>query len=451
MAATLINRFDLPPRAWPAPVDAAGFADCVDYAARRDPYGDAVHTALGCVYLFCAGLSTATESIAFVLLVGYTILRLPNLWRGLAPIVAAPVAWALFALFAWAALSGAWAADAAQWRDALGGFRGLLIVPALYPIRSAWRLLLGSLIAGMTLQGAMQILQQLGLMSVRMERTDVRFAGLHTNPVQASLFEAVALMVALGWMRETRSWRTRGLLIACALFLAAGIAIAAGRAAIVGLGVAIPLLGVLLVRFHGAPWRRLLAIAAVAVVGASVVAGGVVALGSKGLRRQLGDVTALDDPRTSTGQRILWWKAATHAALEHPILGLGTGSSRTMLANDAGVQAAIARYPELPREAFLPAHPHSMYLQTACELGVVGLAALGLVIVTIARASWRAAAERPIRAALAAAIALWAVAAAFEALHMSGCTACLLGALVALVVVPYRHRNEPATRACGDG
>src|SRR5213075_1369069 len=134
----LINRFDIPPRVWPPPRDASSIADCVEYTERRDPVGHSVHLALACVYLFCAGLSTASESVAFIALIGYTLLRLPNLWRGLAPLLAAPVIWALAALFVLTVASGLWTDDRRAWFDVVGGFRGILLIPALYPVRRSW-------------------------------------------------------------------------------------------------------------------------------------------------------------------------------------------------------------------------------------------------------------------------------------------------------------------------
>ncbi len=438
----LINRFNRPPRLWPPPCASDGFHDCVDYAAQRDPIGHGIHVALGCIYLFCAGLATSTESIAFVLFVGYALLRLPNTWRSLVPLVAAPVVWAVLALLAWTTASGLWATDGAGWRDAIGGFRGALLVPALYPIRGAWRPLLGSLIAGMTLQSAVQIGQQLNLVTNRASRTDVRFAGFHSNPVHVSLFEAVALTIAIGWMPVARSLGSRITLAFCVLLLCAGIAITAGRAAILGLLVALPMMAAALMLFHRLAWRHVALATVIGVVGFSAVGVAVVAAGGKGLTRQAGDLTATDDVRTSTGSRVLWWRAAIDAAIAHPVIGVGAGGSRHVFDHDTHVLAAIDAHPELPRETFVVAHPHSMYLQTAAELGAVGLLCLAAVGVAAGRAAWQSARESPVRAAVAVSLVLWAVAASFEALHMSGRTACLAGVLLAFASVPWRHRAE---------
>ena len=442
-----INLFDAPPRVWPPPCDAAGFAECVNYAERRDPFGHAVHVGLGCVYLFSAGLATATESIAFALLISCTVLRLPNLWRGLMPLFAAPIVWALVAFAAWSALSGMWATDSAAWRDAQSGFRGLLLIPALYPIRSAWRALLGSLIAGMSLQGAVQLLQQLGLVNTRAHRTDVRFSGLHSDPAQVSLFAAVAFVIALGWLSAARSFAERAALVIGASLLAISIAIAAGRAAVLGLAIAVPLLAIFLVLFNRLSLQRL-AIATVFFVGAvAVVGGGILATGGQGLRRQAGDLTAIGNASTSTGARFLWWRASIDAAMAHPIAGIGAGGSREMLERDPNVRNAIAAHPDVPPDAFIVAHPHSMYLQTAAELGAIGVVCLAVVCIVTVRAAWRAAAESPVKTAIAAALVVWAIGAGFSSLHVTGRTASLACVLLALSTLPSRHRAEPPCAA----
>lgn len=441
----LIDRFLPAPRALPPPVTAAAIRECVAFPARRDPYGDAVHTTLGCAYLAGAGLSTAVEGILFALLVGYALLRAPNLFRGWAPLLASPVPWLLAAWFVWVLVAGAWTPDRAAWLDHVADRRALLVLPALYPIRRHWQLLLGALLVGMSFQGVIQSLQALGFAPMPEAKNALRPSGFNSHPVHVSIFHAVAACIALGWLVETRSARTRGLLVLAMAFSIAGIGIAAGRAAILGLAIALPTLALLLMVGRHVSRKTILrgavaALAIGAIAGAIVLAGG-----AAGLRRQASDVNvaATTDATTSTGQRALWWRAAIRAFSAAPIVGAGPGSARTFIAADPDVRNAIERHPDRPADFFVPAHPHSAYLQTLAETGLVGGAIMLGLWLAVGIAAWRSARETPIRCGVAAGLVVWAVAAGFDAIHHAGRTAALACALVAFVGIPRRHPAEP--------
>jgi O-antigen ligase len=445
----LIDRFLPAPPAYPPPATASGIRDCVDHAALRDPYGDAVHTALGCAYLAAIGLSTALEGLLFALLVGYSVLRAPSLRRAWAPILAAPAAWLLLAWCALVLVAGAWTPDHEAWLEQLRDARVVLVLPALYPIRRRWRALVGAFLVGMSLQSAVQILQALDLAPIPEGKNAARPAGLHSHPVHVSICHAVAVCAALGWTVETRSRRAQALLAGATLLFLAGIGIAAGRAAMLGLMVALPALIALLALGGHVARRTIVVGTAVALVVAATAATVVLATGADGLRRQASDlsVSAADDATTSTGQRALWWQASLRAFLRDPILGAGPGAARTFIGDDAAVQAAIARHPERPPEFFVPAHPHSMYLQTLAETGLLGATILAALLAVALRGAWRGASERPIRCGLAAALVVWTVAAGFDALHRSGRMAALGCALLTLVALPRRHPDEPIALA----
>lgn len=446
----LINRFEPAPRAWPPPRDPDAIADLVEYAERRDPVGHLVHVALACLYAFCLGLSTAAETVAFVLLVGYAAVRLPNTWRTLTPWATSPVVVCVTALVAWAALSGLWVADRGDWRDALGALRGVLVIPALIPVMRAWRPILGSMVAGMSLQAALQILQVAGLIPTRIDRTHVRFAGLQSNPVLVSLMQAICLVLVVTEAIVRRSWRVRVALAAVAALLVAGVAIAAGRGAILGVAGSLPVVAFFLMRRHGVRLRTIVLSAVLAAAIAAGIGVGIAALGGQGLARQAGDVLAVDDPRTSTGQRLLWWNAGLRAFGQHPVTGVGFGGSRGMLADDETVRATIARFPELPAETFVVAHPHSTYVQTAAELGLVGVALLAALYVAVAVATVRAARSSTVAAAVAGTLVVWAISAGFEAMLLSSRTTGVAGILIVLGVFAaagdrtLRARRGPA-------
>lgn len=440
----LIDRFLPAPRALPPPATASGIRDCVDHAALRDPYGDAVHAALGGAYLAAIGLSTALEGVLFALLVGYAILRLPSVRWAWAPLLAAPAAWLLLAWCGLVLVGGVWTPDREAWLDQLRDARVVLVLPALYPVRRHWRALLGAFLVGMALQSAIQVLQALDLAPVPADKNAARPAGLHSHPVHVSICHAVAVCAALGWMVETRSRRTQALLAGATLLFLAGIGLAAGRAAMLGLLLALPALAALLVLGGHLARRTIVVGAVVALLVAATAATVVLATGADGLRRQASDVSAaaVDDATTSTGQRALWWRASLRAFAQHPVFGAGPGSARAFIGDDADVRAAIARHPERPPDFFVPAHPHSMYLQTLAETGLLGAAILVALLVVALRGACRGALERPIRCGLAAALVVWVVAAGFDALHRSGRMAALGCALITLVALPRRHPDE---------
>ncbi len=433
----LIDRYLIPPPAWPPPRDEATIAASVDYARARDPIGHAVHTLLGCLYLGVAGLSTASESIAFVLLVGYAALRAPNLWRAWMPLIAAPVLWAMVAFFAWAALSLAWSPDIAAGRGVLGGSRAILLVFALYPIRSSWRMLLGSLLASMCLQSCIQLAQAIGLLAPH-PRNGIRHAGLYSHPGHLCTYHAAALLIAVAWLREATSRTARTLLLATCVCTGTGLAIAFGRGAIVALAISLPLLCVALWRFFGVSARTMrVAFVALAII-ATGVAGVAIATGAGGITRGATDVKDIADVGSSGGSRVLWWGATFDTFRAHPLIGIGSGGTRAGFLVNPTIRAAADRRPDLGIEFFAHEHPHSMYLQTMSELGLVGVALLLLIVALAARDAWTSAKLRPILCGVAAALLMWSIAAGFDALHTAGRTATLATALLSFVILPRR-------------
>lgn len=71
----------------------------------------------------------------------------------------------------------------------------------------------------------------------------------------------------------------------------------------------------------------------------------------------------------SVGMRMTYWAEATRIAMEHPIFGGGVGS-----------------FPVLTGHADARLYPHNIVLETACELGFVGLLLLGVFAYAIRNA-----------------------------------------------------------------
>jgi hypothetical protein len=109
--------------------------------------------------------------------------------------------------------------------------------------------------------------------------------------------------------------------------------------------------------------------------------------------------TGADTARLTSveSNRYDYWPVALRAFADHPLEGLGSG----------GFQVAWLREREIPEGAF---DAHSLYLETAAELGLVGLAALALFLVGVGWGAVRAYARDPVAATgLAAGVAVWAV------------------------------------------
>jgi hypothetical protein len=178
---------------------------------------------------------------------------------------------------------------------------------------------------------------------------------------------------------------------------AAGAAGAKGVAALAGLLVAMALCWLAARALAGgrdapALWLRPLALAAMTIV----LAGTVVAALS--VERAPGQ----DDPGAGAqrlasvqSNRYAYWKVAVASFADHPLQGEGSGSFRAIWLRERDFREVI-------RDA------HSLYLETAAELGLVGLLALGLLIGGCAVAAVRAGPALPGAAAALAAFALHA-------------------------------------------
>jgi O-antigen ligase len=93
--------------------------------------------------------------------------------------------------------------------------------------------------------------------------------------------------------------------------------------------------------------------------------------------------------------RYAYWKVAAEAFADRPLTGEGSGGFRTAWLREREFREAV-------RDA------HSLYLETAAELGLVGLAALGLLVAGCALAAARAGPAAAGSVAALAAIALHA-------------------------------------------
>ena len=447
---------DRPPvHAGSAPID--GLDSRPPKLAAADRVVERVHIVFACLYFALAGLATSTESIAFALVVGAAAVRAPSLWPFWARQVRSPVVVALGAWIAWTAITLAWSPDREVGRSMMKGIRGVALLFAIAPVASHWRWLVGSMLAGLSVQALCQFGQSFGLLAPH-HRNDLRHPGLSSHPGHLGVFHAVAMVLAIAWIAtlchgrdggtcptaggnttgpDARGTRRRSwpwvLLLAVAIALcAAGLGITAARAAILGLLVALPVMVLAQAWAWCATRRVILGMLAAVVMAMALVVIVPISLNSAGWNMQFDQFRNLRDEGSSGGSRLVYWTAALEAWQREPILGVGAGGTHEALSTTTRVAQALERTPERDMAFFAPIHPHSMYVQTLLEGGVVGAGLLLAFLVLALRRAVGCCRGVPIGAGLLAALLVWAVAGGFDALHVAGRTASLGCALLAL-------------------
>jgi O-antigen ligase len=174
------------------------------------------------------------------------------------------------------------------------------------------------------------------------------------------------------------------------------------------------------------------------VLAAVVLGGGVLAalrpgVGERlaGLLDPLGDATFRDRAR--------YWDSAARMIEERPALGVG-------------LDAFHVAYPQYQHPALAGTRQwfaHNDYLQTAAELGLVGLGALGILLLAAGRLAARTLGSRPDRVdgVLAAGFAAGALAALVQStvdynLYVPGTALPLFACLGAIAAIAARHRRQ---------
>lgn len=434
----IVNRFAKPPRVWPPPRSPEEIRDAVAFAEERDPIGTAVHLAIAVVFCASIALSTAMTSISFVLLVGYTALRAPNLWRAWMPLVASPVAWLWSGWMAWTALNAFWSADLERWRDSLGSFWCVALLPALYPLSSRWRLLLGAFIAGSAIQPIFQLGQLFGLLPVA-PHVDHRPPGIGSHPGHVTTAAAMSVVLAMAWARETRSVAGRVAVTAVLALAGTGMVLAAGRGAILGAACGIAVLALSMGWRWGIPWSsRWLWGVTIAAIVAIVTLAGLLATGRgpgplDSQVRNLEKREATDV--SSVSKRYLWWQVSMDAFRDHPVRGIGTGSLFEYSVKHPRL-LEVAHKTGTPACELATRQPHSWYMLVAAEQGLVGLGWLAGVLVASLAPAWRSTAVRPIACGLLAGMAVWLVASGFECLNLPLRTASMFLLPIVLASLP---------------
>jgi hypothetical protein len=218
------------------------------------------------------------------------------------------------------------------------------------------------------------------LIALAPTRAQLRAAAvaLATGVAAALACARFAGVASLGGTHRTRDGAVvLGLLLA----LAAGAALLTAREA----DADDPVLG------HPRWWRRAAA-AAVAAVAIGLVAGG---LGERPSAAELGAGASASRLTTVSSNRYEYWRVGLRAFGRDPLQGLGSGGFRVVWLKERPI-------PEAARDV------HSIELEMAAELGIVGLLAFGLMVGGVAAAARQALGrQRALAAGPTAALVVW--------------------------------------------
>lgn len=204
----------------------------------------------------------------------------------------------------------------------------------------------------------------------------IRPPGAFYDPISLGNMLALAVPLAAGLAiaaGRARDWTRAGLAAGTGAVVLAGLVVTLDRASWIG---ALAGLAVTLWLIPGSGWRRLV-IVLVLGAGAAALAGG---LGGQSTLAQRADSILHPLSETGTGNgdvlRIELWRRAFDVAQAHPVAGIGLGRLSGVLGAEfapAGTQG----------------HAHSVYLQLAAEGGVIALIGLLAVLLALRRDLWR--------------------------------------------------------------
>ncbi len=308
----------------------------------------------------------------------------------------------LVGLAGWTAASVAWAPLLVPARsDAVRVtlYAGVLwLAYAVFRDRRAVRSLEAALASLSVVVVGYGLLGKVGLLDLT---ESVSAAGRLEQPL--SYWNAMGTLAALGAVlslaivqNPTRASAARATAGAAAALLAAGLYLTYSRGALVALFVGVAVLVL------SAPWRsrrpgpRRHRAAVVALCCAAAVAGAafVAVSGSAEAPARGAQAERFADIGSNRGD---YWKVALDSFVGHPVVGEGAASFRVAWLRERAI-------PETVVDA------HSLPVETASELGLVGLVLLGLVLIGVVLAVGRVAgADRSLAVGPAAALTVWAL------------------------------------------
>lgn len=210
----------------------------------------------------------------------------------------------------------------------------------------------------------------------------IRIVGTFAQPNPYAAYLNLALPIALALVLFSRDRRQQCVAGAASVLLIGAEYLAHSRGAMLGLAAAMFVLVVLGLRRERL--ALVLAAALAPLIALAWLAGAIPARLVSAITRQFhvagttvcGRVDASD---FSTVERIAHWVAGLRMFAAHPILGVGAGNYAA-----AYPRFACADWPEAL------GHAHNYYINTAAELGVIGLVAFLALVACVLHLGWRA-------------------------------------------------------------
>jgi O-antigen ligase len=399
------------------PVSQASLRDATPLQAARwsaavDPIGERLHVGAAMLYVFLLPLSTAPRDVAWFILLGVTVLRLPRIASAYRSWLSQPIFWAIVAYLAWMCLGLFWTSDVGSGLIDLKKHRMLLTPLMLLPVLGQASVLILTYLAGVVVVNLLQIMEWQQWPSAEWIPLVSRQGALN-NQIVTGLFIAVAICFWLRMLIFARGWK---LCFACLGLCLAGFGLVLSGskgpivAAMIGCLLALAIPFVTRADLRG----RILVIAAALGVGLGLATWST----SSQYRHDYLGVTAAysefmnadEQPNTSGGLRRQALAYGIGVFKEHPILGTGTGAASRYMPEGMDLHGGTGDRVTL----------HNTYLLALVTLGLPGL----LLLLWLLGAALMQAAPLASGAALAGggfyALVTWMVAAGGDSYQGSG-------------------------------
>ena len=424
-----------------------------------DPRGHHIHLALAAAFAFVLplGMVPVAKDILLAGLVFFSLLRLPKIYRCYATLFLDPLLWLMLAWPAWLTLSFLWSPAPDQGFEEIRMIRTYLILSALWPVAYHFRIIAMAFIIGCATIVLIQIGQMIGLAGLEL---DLR--GRADAAMQPILAAALLVTAAMWLLSGACLWKgRRAIFMAIGLvIIMVGLALTGSRGPWLSFVMASGLL--ILSAFTLAPWsrRRIMTLGAIGIIaGAGFVTLDITALDGKfttpvqnrvkeAFQERTASLAGQETPlggwqHTPIGFRLLAWDASRDVFLEHPLLGIGAGGLSSELRQHWWLTPVDAEAENVPvSERHL--NPHSMYLQTLSQTGIIGLILLVLpMILVLCRLVPRI--HDPIYFGAAFALIAWAAGATFDGYQMMTSMMGVLMLIYLASIVTGSNKQEERT------
>jgi len=361
---------------------------------------------------------------------------------------------------AWLVLSLAWSPAPDQGFEEIRMIRMYLILSALWPVAQHYRIIVASFIIGCGAIVLFQLGQSIGLAGLELDLRG-RADGAMQPILSAALLTTAATWLLAGlllWRGQRTLVMTAGLII-----MMIGLILTGSRGPWLSFALASSLQILAIFALYPTARRKVATLGVVATVAiAGVVMLDLMAFSGRlttpiqnrleeAFQETSASMETVDENiplggwhHTPVGYRLLAWDASREVFLEHPLLGIGAGGLSSELRQHwwlTPVDAEAANVPISDRHL----NPHSMYLQTLSQTGIIGLILLVLpMILVLCRLLPRV--HHPIYFGSAFVLIAWASGATFDGYQMMTTMMGVLMLIYLAAIITGRNRQEePAT------